>query len=450
MLHKALLRRSPKRTACTIAVALLPILACMFLPRLDNLGNYNGDETLWLAVSNKLFRLYAVERDFGDPAWQQDYSTFGTWQPQIGKYVIGLGTYFGGYTAEPYQAFYYNWQHDLAWNMANKGVPPAELVLTGRLPVACMGMLAGLLFYWLASLLLGPWPGLLAVAILLAGRLLVDSSRVAMIDSPALAFGLATLIALVYLLRALRRHEARKALLLAIPTGVVAGLAIGTKLNTLLVVAVCVVMLLGEALVQLRVRPRLGLVALLACATSILCAWLVFYASNPFLYGNAIAGSRHLVGMGALVATIPFDQITSQSGRVQAIWDQLLVYAPLARLGLPYDRWLILFGLASLATAALPYHAYLRRHQLDVLLVWTVVSYVGITLWLPHPWPRYYLPLQPCNALLETIAIVWPLRGLWMLSVMLRQRSGLRLQQRQHIRGPLRDRGPMMQQRIEE
>jgi len=71
-------------------MALLSILCVLFLTRLGDLGNYHGDESLWLTVSTKLFRLYAFEHQFDDPAWHQEYSTFGSRQPQIGKYLIGL------------------------------------------------------------------------------------------------------------------------------------------------------------------------------------------------------------------------------------------------------------------------------------------------------------------------------------------------------------------------
>src|SRR6266496_4253150 len=132
-----------------IPLALCMVLSPLFLLKLDDLHNFQGDETLWLAVSNKLFHLYVIDHNTTDPAWREEFSTFGSSQPQIGKYMIGLGTYAAGYIGEPYNPYHYNWAHDLAWNLEHRGVPPAGVVAMGRLPVAILGLLACLIFYWL-------------------------------------------------------------------------------------------------------------------------------------------------------------------------------------------------------------------------------------------------------------------------------------------------------------
>lgn len=56
-------------------------LSALFLTNLDNLSNYQGDELLWVTVSHKLFRLYVIDHQFDDPAWQNEYSSFGSRQP---------------------------------------------------------------------------------------------------------------------------------------------------------------------------------------------------------------------------------------------------------------------------------------------------------------------------------------------------------------------------------
>jgi hypothetical protein len=389
-----------------IPLALCMILSPLFLLNLDDLHNFQGDETLWLGVSNKLFRLYVIEHNTTDPAWNGEFSTFGSSQPQIGKYMIGLGTYAVGYTGEPYNPYSYNWGHDLAWNLGHRGVPPAGVVTIARLPVAILGLLACLIFYWLITLVTNWWTALLATASFAGAGLLTESSRRAMIDTPALAFGLLSLVGAVYLLRGLRGHDPKPAAW-SVFTGLACGLAIGTKLNTLLIVAVCVIALLSEALIQLLHGWRRSLLPLLCLTLICVCAALVVYASNPFLYHNTLAGVDHLLELGSLVATIPIDQLTTPAARLQAVWQSTSVYAPLARLGQPYDRWLLLLGAIALVASAGRHWASFRARQLDLIVLWIIVSYVGITAWLPHPWERYYLPLQPCNALLQAYGVVW-------------------------------------------
>lgn len=408
-----MLRLSTRLHVWLIPLALLAVLSPLFLLNLDDRHNFTGDETLWLAVSNKLFRLYVIEHNFSDPAWSDDFSTFGSRQPQIGKYVIGLGTYAANYSGEPYTSYYYDWRHDLAWNLANGGVPPADVVASGRFPVAVLGLLACLVFYWLMALVTSWWTALVATMGLVQAGLLTESSRRAMIDTPAFAFGLLAMVGIVYTLRALRGHHVKQTIAAAILTGLACGLAVGTKLNTLLVVGVCVLALLGEALTLLRKRKRYALVPLLCLVLIGACTALVVYVSNPFLYVNTLAGVRHLFELGELVATIPLDQLTTPAARVQAVWQSTSMYAPLARLGYPYDRWLLLLGMLALAVSAWQNIARFRERQLDLITLWIVVSYVGVTAWLPHPWERYFLPLQACNAALQAYGVAWALQGVY-------------------------------------
>jgi 4-amino-4-deoxy-L-arabinose transferase-like glycosyltransferase len=381
------------------------MLAVLFLPGLDDLSNYHGDESLWLSVSGKLFRLFAIDRNLTHPIWQKEYSTFGASQPQIGKYLIGLGVSFTGFKGNPID-YYWHWDQNRAWNLAHV-VPPRDVVASGRLPIALLGIVACLAFYWLVTLVVNEWCALLALASLLSAPLLRVSSRRAMIDTPALTFGLLTLVALVYLLRALRAGYWRRAVWWAVPAGLCAGLAIGTKLHALLVLIVCFTALIAEAAYALRMSQRHMTAAIVCLAVLGVGAWLVFYGSNPFLYPHPITGVQHLLALNAMVAGIPMQQLTTTPQRIMAVWRSLQTYAPLAQLGLPLGPWLIGLGIIAVGAAARQGYATLRARQLDLILLWISVSVVGITLWLPHDWDRYYLPLQPCIALLQAYGIWW-------------------------------------------
>ena len=386
-------------------MALLSILCVLFLTRLGDLGNYHGDESLWLTVSTKLFRLYAFEHQFDDPAWHQEYSTFGSRQPQIGKYLIGLGTTTVDFKGEP-APYVWQWDQSQTWNLAHH-VPPPEVVLRGRFPIALMGIIASLSFYWLVTLVVNPWCGLIALASLLGARLLIESSQRAMIDSPALAFGLLTLVGMVYLLRALRDDCWWPAVRWAILTGFVSGLAIGTKLHALLILVVCVTSLASEAAIALHTDRRKVYVVLMCMLIILAGAWTVFYLSNPVLYHAPLEGVRHMLELNSIVSAIPFQPLHTIPERMLAIWNSMYIYAPLTKLGLPYDRWLIFLGIIAVAITARRGATHLRTRQYDLILLWLLISYAGITLWLPHDWDRYYLPLQPCNAFLQAYGLWW-------------------------------------------
>jgi len=136
-------------------------------------------------------------------------------------------------------------------------------------------------------------------------------------------------------------------------------------------------------------------------------AWTVFYLSNPVLYHAPLEGVRHMLELNSIVSAIPFQPLHTIPERMLAIWNSMYIYAPLTKLGLPYDRWLIFLGIIAFAITARRGATHLRTRQYDLILLWLLISYAGITLWLPHDWDRYYLPLQPCNAFLQAYGLWW-------------------------------------------
>lgn len=377
-------------------------LSFLLLTDLGDYRNYNTDEGLWVTVSNKLFRLYFIEHDFDHTAWHEEYSTFGSRQPQIGKYIIGLGTSFVDFNDEP-ERYRWIYRQSAAWNMEHT-VPPADLVTSGRIPVALMGVVTGLTFYWLVTLVTNRLVGIFALASLIGAGLLISSSRQAMIDTPALAFSMMTLIGMVHVLRAIRSERTLQAVILALPTGLAAGLAVGTKLNAILILLVCVAALLLEAL--LAGRRSVG-ASILALGVLVGAVSLVVYGSNPFLYRQPLAGVAHLLELSSLVAAIPLDQLLTVPERIAAVWASMELYAPLHVLGVPGDRWLVLLGVVALSAKTYQGLRGLRELQLDLIILWICITYVGVTLWIPHNWSRYYLPLQTCNAFLHAYGIYW-------------------------------------------
>src|SRR4051812_17949695 len=57
------------------------ILASLFLSNLDDIQNYHGDENVWIFIGSKVFQLYAIDKDFSNPVWHDDLSSWGAYQP---------------------------------------------------------------------------------------------------------------------------------------------------------------------------------------------------------------------------------------------------------------------------------------------------------------------------------------------------------------------------------
>lgn len=316
------------------------------------------------------------------------------------------------FTGDP-NVYTWHWSETWAWNMEHS-IPPRALVVSGRFPIALMGAISCFAFFWLVSLVTNRYCGIVALASLLGARLLFLSCRVALIDAPVIAFSIMTLIGMIYVLRTLRSEQAAKAIVWALPTGIVAGLAVSTKLNALLILGACLCSLLLEALWWMRTDRQRTHTSLLCLAVIMSCVALIFYASNPFLYQHPFAGVQHLLELNALIASIHFDPLKTIPERVMAVWKSLEVFAPLRFLGLSGDRWVTLFGLVMLLATAWQNFQQLRSRQLDFIIIWIIITYVGITLWIPHNWSRYYLLLQPCNAFLQSYVLYWFGKQIWL------------------------------------
>lgn len=384
---------------------LLPLVVSSFVTDLDNLDQYHGDENIWIPISHDSFRNFFIEHNLSSPFWRDDYFIYGAYNPPIGKYVIGLGTYLAGYRDIPYKPF--DWDHAVSWNVAHGYTHDGSIVRAARLPVALLGCLSCVLVYWLGVLVADHWHAFLAVCSLVGGRLLLNEGRRAMLDVPGLCFGLLVLVCMWYLLSTIRAENRPRAVGWAIVVGFVCGLAIGTKMTGLLMPIICVVALLLDWIVCLLKRRDL-LIAPLCSLLIMLVAGLVFVASNPFLYPDPVTGVRHMLDLARIVAEAPSAyKTTTLAEKFQALWTYNLFYAPLNQINLPGDRWLLLAGVVGLLVTGWRTPTLFWKRSLGLIVVWIVITYIGIGLWLPNAWDRYTLPVQPCSAFLQAFGVVW-------------------------------------------
>jgi hypothetical protein len=231
----------------------------------------------------------------------------------------------------------------------------------------------------------------------------------------------------------------------SIGLGLSYGLCVGTKLNALLVGVVCVlwggtglfwlylercavpestrsvsesVKVYSSRLFAALRRDKKTLcsvatsVALFLCVTAV-----VFLALNPFLYSQPLRNTKHLIELGRLVARydVPDDQRLDTWARR---WDSLINIG-LGRTGAfrYYLKWpwvdIILAGLGGLVcvrTIIWRASGPLRRNY-SWFVIWLAVTMAGILYWTPFNWPRWYLPLEPCWAVLEGIGVALVLTG---------------------------------------
>ncbi len=389
--------------AVLFLASLVPMTFVM-TANLSDLDNFHGDESLYIPVANKMVDLYWVKHDFTNPAWEDDFYTFGAINPQMGKYLMGAGSYLAGYRELPIRPGY-QFRQSVAWNVEHGLVPPAGAVGASRLPIAMTGVCSLVLLYMFVTLLAGAEAGLLATWALFSGGLLISTSRHAMLDAPALAFSLACLCGLVVALRAIRAEHWRHAMMLSVIVGLLCGLAVGTKLNALLIIGVVGACFAAEWLAAWSNRRRQWWIigcSVIAGVASI----VIFYAINPYLWHHPAGGLKHLLSLNAVQASIGWDRTTTIPSKLVAVWHSLDQFGPFSWTGMNIDHWL-------LPVCALGLLAWLYRHpqqawdrMYHVPAIWVAVVYGVTAAWLPHTWDRYFLPLAPINAMIEAMAIV--------------------------------------------
>ena len=383
-----------------ITIALVSIL----VPGIaDTESRYFGDESYWVPVSVQAFRTAFVERDLDHPFWFDSswLSIFVSRHPQISKYIIGAGTYLAGYHDVP--VLWYDYRQDLAWNKAHGRVLPPEIIGAARLSVALTGALCGAFLYWLGVQVAGPVTGILAVVLFIATPVVWDYARFAMLDIPALMFGLLALNLGIRAVIALRTGSANAGAWIA-ACGAACGAAVGAKLNALLIPGICVLAIGLTSVAHQHQSDRYTLIS--GVVSLLLWTWVVFFLSNPGLYSHPVAGIQHMLDMSRIVASGEFAPLPTLASRISAVWTSLGDGGYIGSGGLPGSRLWLIIGAISLTRALLQRQPGAHLSALSVIALWGGVSFVGITLWISQNADRYYLPLAPIVALLQAYGII--------------------------------------------
>jgi len=263
------------------------------------------------------------------------------------------------------------------------------------------GALASLLLFLLVSELTASTAvGILTAALFVTRPLVLESARQAMVDMPAVTFGLLTLLFAA-------RATTERALSPVVLAGLACGLAAACKLSGALVAVIAVAWWAARS-----DRPPLALSLLLFLATASLGFVLVQLPawSGPLDHLAAIVEHARQVGRYHVP---PERHLVSWSARA----------ARVATMGLatsdPLRAWLGWSG-AGAALAALGALGSWRRPWAPALAIWLSTAALALVLTVPFDWRRWFLPLEPCWAFLQAL-------GLWTLAVGRNGWAGIRV-----------------------
>jgi hypothetical protein len=396
-----------------------------------------SDEPEWIAISILHWRQLALgegpagaELDpperAGDGPWKRGVqrTTFGYMNPCLPKVVWGAALAAAGHREASPLAFQVFQRGDaLAGQGARDALLPAAPV--ARAIVVALSAACAVLVAFAARALVAPERGevagwaaaALAYALWLASPLVRNTSGYIRTDYFMLPFCLTALV--VVLARpdvAGGARGARAQRLAGLALGLLAGLAVSSKLNgTLVCAAIAAWLPLAWACAPREARPSFaaGPLAALAIAGVACCA--LFYALNPRLWLDPIGGAADVLARWQKLIASFQDNLAPRTGVevARTLPERASLFVrkffarddPLAALAR--------FPIGGLAAAAGAGWLALRARRGDgasraragIALAFCAIFVAGTIAWLPLDWERFYLTALPCVVLLESVAL---------------------------------------------
>jgi hypothetical protein len=411
----------------TVVIIILPIVLVPFVSKLQFHG-YHGDESYWVR-SAKAFKLFFIDKDVHNRQWKRFRI-----EP-VGKYIIGLTLYITGYgdrIDDLSKMERWHWGKDYKWNVKHGRVPPKKILYVARLTMALFGSFTCLLIYWIGKMLWGIKAGIISSLLLAYNPLMFIYSRRVMTDAPLLFFLTANVILVIYFYQSLLKQKVLKTFVFAILIGVNSALATGTKLNGglagLVFVGFCIFLVLVKgahygfskdslrrSITKFQIDRDITTV-LTSLLISGVISLLVFVGINPTLYPKPLKGSLNMVKFRMSEVSHQEKYAGQKNYEVlkyslskkidftvrRTLFPGKMNYATLAKIfKIPIDFTLFILGLTMLLYYEFKYLLANSKPSFNsIIILWTIITIIGIIVWIPFDWPRYYLPVIPCTVII--------------------------------------------------
>jgi hypothetical protein len=404
-----------------------------FLYLLSNSFNFIFDplitdepQRVWLS---QLYFNLILQRDFKNPEWQESYNGFGTNNPKISQYIMGISLLAAGELNTRFDGDKYDWDQGMDWNIRHGRTPPWRTLFYARLPMAFLEAACGILLLFIVSRALSPVPSLLAALFFGGHPQMAYFGGRAMQDIPALFFALLFLSVLIkFCTRDILQKSFIKGLPAMLAAGIILGVALQTKLNNMVLVPILALYLAWISMFQAKPKFRIDIFGalnaknILLGALCLFTAWEAFIQTNPYISSGSILGSlakaRDLVEvntmLGAYMKIFPGQILNGPADKVAAINHLLFMsylYIRIPELAgfFHWGRMNIFYLMAFLGILFFCF-AWHRGFQsgdaakLDPIMLMgmtAAVIFAGNFYWVPLRWTRYFLPfLVPISILL--------------------------------------------------
>jgi len=406
--------RRTLRTEFLLALALFALACGLAFATCERRhdGRLGSDEPEWIAISILHWQqLVAGSPPAGaelDPPaersanpWKQGVqrTTFGYMNPCLPKLAWGATLAAAGFRKASPRAFQVFHRDDpQAGQEAQSALLPAE-PLARRVVLALAALSAVLLFFCARELVpgrAGLVAGALAFACWFATPLVQATSNYLRTDHFMLPFCLAGLLV------ALRRPRA--SLATGALLGLCCGLAVSSKFNGgLLCAATAAWMALATRRAPAEWR-RAAIALALAAGLTLVC----FYALNPRLWGEPLAGVQDMLARWDKLLAYFQDELAPRTGVAVArtLPERLALFARTLAGG-GFVLGYVGVALASGGLALLTWRAAKGCSHAQATLAFAVIFLAGTIAWLPLDWERFYLTGTPALVLLQVAPLAY-------------------------------------------
>jgi 4-amino-4-deoxy-L-arabinose transferase-like glycosyltransferase len=407
------------------ALVVFVVSCSLLLIDLSSLKYFHRDEINWTRTSIFSFRTFFIDRDFRNPGWSKTFNTFGKQNPQIGKFIMGSSLWLHGYRNFD-GVIRWNDREDLTWHTQQSFFPTAGELYAARLPIVLLASATAFLIciitaysirilFHSASLS----AGVFASFVFLSHPIAWAYAHRAMIDIPPIFFSTLAVILVIVSIRAFLRESLLQSVLLSLGGAIASGLAISTKMNALLLILVLQAIYLAflgtvwRSPLHHRRPPAMRCYGVYAALHAIVPA-AIFVFSNPFLYKNPISGIATMLNFGARIASrradLPDVALYTLQEKVGAFMG--LGFGSLASLFHTTTFLDLLFvGAGFVVITVILFEGFnsdIYKSMLCLfLLLWAAITGLGVILWTPLAWARYYIPWFPPASVLAGVGAGW-------------------------------------------
>ena len=419
-----------RNTILTIIYTLIIIYPfSISLKTLDNVWYKRPyiDEMFWIPVSNIAFQNFFIKHDFSQETWDQEYYSWGNYNPTIGKFVMGLFIYWWG--DSQWRVFpVKEGTEELADTIA---FPTVETFVAARIPSFIFACLSCSLLFFVVYICVGFKEGLLSAILFAYNPIIRFVSHLAVTDFYVMFFGLISTLFFILLVTKVGKKSVLAILgIYTIAMGIFAGLGMGSKLigslslvNVVLLLIIawffflCAPWLSGKfKLVQIngiRTNGRwvFPSIAILAVVISL----SIFIFSNPFLYRNTIDNLRHMYSHKSSLEKRFAPSLSLKEKFTLSLGKRLLGdhhpfhIKKFHRASILFNFTLTIIGcfyFSFLIAKDVKSKNYTKANIRIILLSWCII-YVGGTLWwAPKDWYRWLISAMPPLIILESTGIV--------------------------------------------